>query len=97
LIFDWGTNKGLVVSGIRVDIVVFPFSLHEGHFIWRERLELLLPLRSVSDNVLKPAAESRFSVDCVLAAQPTARARTARAPMLRNPVNRFFIGCLAFS
>jgi hypothetical protein len=38
------------VSRIGVDIVVFPFSLHQRHFIWRERLELFLPLRSVSDD-----------------------------------------------
>ena len=34
--------------------------------------------------VLKPAAESRFSVCCVLA-QPTARASSAIAPIRFNP------------
>jgi hypothetical protein len=40
--------------------------------------------------VLKPAAESRFSVGCVLA-QPTARARSARAPTSLKPVNMCFV------
>src|SRR5271165_5207395 len=39
LILGRGANKDLVVSRIGVDIVVFPISLHQCHFIWRERLE----------------------------------------------------------
>src|SRR6478672_9747741 len=49
LILGWGTNKDLVVSRVGVDIIVFPISLYQRHFIWRECLELFLPLRSVSD------------------------------------------------
>ena len=40
--------------------------------------------------VLKPAAESRFSVCCVLA-QPTVSAKSAMAPIRLNPVNICFI------
>jgi hypothetical protein len=36
--------------------------------------------------VLKPAAESRFSVCCVLA-HPTVSAKSATAPIRLNPVN----------
>ncbi len=50
LILGRVTNKDLVVSGGRVDIVVFPIPLHQRHFIWREGRELFLPLRSVSDD-----------------------------------------------
>ena len=50
LILGWGTHKDLPVSRIRVDVVVFPIPLDQRHFIWRERLEMLLPLRSVSDD-----------------------------------------------
>jgi hypothetical protein len=50
LVLGWRTNIDLVVSRIGVDIVVFPFPLHQRHFIWRERLELFLPLGSVSDD-----------------------------------------------
>jgi hypothetical protein len=64
LILGWGTNKDLVVSRIGVDIVVFPISLHQRHFIWRERLQLFLPLRSVSDDGSE--ARSREQVLCVL-------------------------------
>src|SRR5271165_1123998 len=64
LILGWGTNEDLVVSRIGVDIVVFPISLHQRHFIWRERLELLLPLRSVSNDGSE--ACSREQVLCVL-------------------------------
>ena len=59
-LFKHPLNKNLVVSLVRVDVVVFPISLHQRHFIWRERLELLLPLRSVSDD--GPEACSREQV-----------------------------------
>src|SRR5271165_3704730 len=64
LILGWVTNVDLVVSRIGVDIVVFPFSLHQRHFIWRERLELFLPLRSVSDDGSKACGGEQ--VLCVL-------------------------------
>jgi hypothetical protein len=50
LILGWATNVDLVVSWVGVDVVVFSISLHQRHFIWRERLELFLPLRNVSDD-----------------------------------------------
>ena len=40
--------------------------------------------------VLKPAAESRFSVCCVLA-QPTASVRSAMTPIRLNAVNMRFM------
>src|SRR5271166_94387 len=58
------TNKDLPVSRVRVDVVVFPIPLHQRHFIWRERLEMLLPLRSVSDDGSE--ACSREQVLCLL-------------------------------
>jgi hypothetical protein len=63
LILGWIANVDLVVSRVCVDIVVFPISLHECHFIWRERFEMLLPLRSVSDNGSK--ACSREQILCL--------------------------------
>ena len=50
LILGWIANVDLVVSRVGIDIVVFPVSLHEHYFIWGERFEMLLPLRSVSDD-----------------------------------------------
>src|SRR5208282_6004026 len=50
LILGWGANQDLPVGRVSVDVVVFPIPLHQRYFIWRERLEMLLPLRSVSDN-----------------------------------------------
>ena len=88
MILRRGTNKGLVVSRVGVDIVVFPISLHQRHFIWRKRLELFLPLRVLATTVLKPAAESRFSVCCVLA-QPAVSIRSAIKPIRLNAVNIF--------
>ena len=57
-------NVDLVVSGIGVDIVVFPVSLHEHDLVCRERFEMLLPLRGVSDNGSK--ACSREQILCRL-------------------------------
>jgi hypothetical protein len=53
-------NVDLVVSRVGVDVVVFPISLHEYHFICWERFEMLLPLRSISDNGSK--ARSREQI-----------------------------------
>ena len=64
LILRWGTNKDLVVSGVGVDIIVISISLHQRHLIWRKRLELFLPLRSVSDD--RSEACSREQILCVL-------------------------------
>jgi hypothetical protein len=64
LILRWGTDKGLVVNRVGVNIVVFPISLYQRHFIWRKRFKLFLPLRSVSDDGSE--ACSREQVLCVL-------------------------------
>jgi len=64
LILGWGTNKDLPVSRVRVDVVVFSVPLHQRHFIWRERFEMLLPLRSVSDD--RSESCSREQVLCLL-------------------------------
>ena len=50
LILGWGTNKDLLVNRVRVDVVVFPMPLYQRHFIWREVREMLLTLRSVSND-----------------------------------------------
>ena len=60
LILGRVTNVDLVVSRVGVDVVVFPIPLHEYHFICWERFEMLLPLRSVSDN--GPKACSREQI-----------------------------------
>ena len=57
-------NKGLVVSWVGVNVVGVPISLYQRHFIWRKRLELFLPLRSVSDDGSE--ACSREQVLCLL-------------------------------
>jgi|SRR5260221_1348302 hypothetical protein len=60
LILRWDTNKDLVVSRVRVEVVVFPIPLHQRrHFIWRQRLEMLLPFWSVIDD--RSEARSRES------------------------------------
>src|SRR5208337_4929740 len=64
LILGWGTNKDLPVSRVRIDVVVFSVPLHQRHFIWRERFEMLLPLRSVSDD--RSESCSREQVLCLL-------------------------------
>jgi hypothetical protein len=50
---------------------------------------MLLPLRSVSDDCLKPAAESRFPVCCVLA-QPKASAISEIALEAQQLKNRSY-------
>jgi len=78
------TNKDLPVSRVRVDVVVFSIPLHQRHFIWRERLEMLLPLRSVSDD--RSEACSREQVLCLLrisAANSVANSRAARLRVAR--------------
>ena len=48
LILGLVTNVDLVVSRVRVDVIGLPVPLRYGHSIWREGLEMFLPLRSVS-------------------------------------------------
>jgi hypothetical protein len=60
LILRWIANVDLVVSRVGIDIVVFAISLHEYHFICRECFEMLLPLRSVSDDGSKACSREQI-------------------------------------
>ena len=59
LILGRVTNVDLVVSRVGVDIVVFPIPLHEYYSSWRQGLEMLLPLRRVSNNGSKACSREQ--------------------------------------